>query len=859
MRINSSIQSEASYLKVSPSFLNVSLWINGVKTNVENSVAPYNLFWNTTNINDGEYEIKVSLLEDDKDEIFSSSLNVFVDNTLSIPSAAQFDTLISINGGIQISWFKAKVEDFSKYKLEVATDSTLNNFELLDEISSVLDTTYFYSNWDKLVNQYFKLTTIDTFNYQSQGEIVLFEKDLIPNRIEISSISYDTTELIIKWFKSKDQDFSNYTLFSSDSPSSQKEIIQKIDDIVDTTYTLYDFNPNYLMYFWIEVEDTLGQIRISFPVTYSINLAPLKINVLPITYNFEGLDVRWDPSIENDFRSYTILRSNDQYSGFSEFRTLFDKNIESIIVDDFDPTIENWFKLRVNDFWGLSSDSDPVSNQIDQRPTAVFIESIDYNLDSLSIKWSMFEGLDFFSYEIYQSLNDTNNFNLIYTTENVNNLSHSIQVFNPTIQNWFKIKVTDYWGLISYSAPLSNEIDMPPMSSEFEHIHFNEGALNFLWLKNVESDFNSYQIFKSSTETFSDSILVDSFYNRSDTTYTMDVTHGNLDFYKIQVTDIWGQTSMSNFLEGNSYTTFIQTYGGAESDYGRSILQTNEKNYIVCGTTNSEGNGSSDVFVLKADSTGTEQWFLNYGGFNTDYGYQIIEDDNGGYVFVGTTQSFGSVLSNILVSKITEDGLIEWSYTYGGSELENGNSIYQLNSGYIISGSSESFGEGQKDVYVLKINNQGDIEWTKTFGTNKNEYATKILSSNDGGYYVLANYEQEDLENIYDISLLKINSIGDLEWKETFGGIGNDIGSSIIDLEDGLLIIGHTTSYGNGLSDAYFIKLNYLGGMIWQNTSGSSLIDKASSAVKLTNGNFIFAGYQESNIYNQGYNVWLGK
>ena len=859
VQIKSHVLSEASYLQKSPSYLNISLWVDGVKTNTQNSIYPYTLIWNTNIINDGEYEIKVSLEEDDKDEIFSSVLRVIVDNTRSIPIPAQFDTLEGINGGIQISWFKAKVEDFFKYKLEKATDSTLTNFELLEEKTDILDTTYFYPNWDKLVNQYFKLTTVDTFNYQSQSEIVLFEKDSIPNRIEISSVSYDTSQLIIKWFKSNEKDFSNYNLLSSDSPSSQKEIIGIIDNIGDTTYTLYDFNPNYLRYFWIEVEDTLGQLRLSSPATYSINTAPSKVNVFPITYNLDSLEVRWEPSNEYDFISYEILRSDYQFSGYSEYEILFNINDESIIIDDYDPTIQNWFKIRVNDFWGLSSDSDPVSNEIDTKPDAVEIESVDYNLDSLTVKWSMFEGDDFFSYEIYQSLNDTNNYDLIYTIENVNDHSYSIQEFDPTIQNWFKIKAIDHWGLTSFSSPLSNQVDLPPINSEFDYIHYENGSLNFSWYQNDEFDFKSYHIYKSSRENFLDSTLVESFYNRNDTTFIIDVPQGSLNYYKIQVTDFWEQTSMGNPMEGNSYTTFIQAYGGVEVDYGKSVIQTNDKSYIVCGTTNSQGSGSSDVFVLKADSLGLEQWIYTFGGFNADYGNQIIEDINGGYVFIGTTQSFGSGLSNIFVSKISENGIEEWSHTYGGSELENGNSIYQVDDGYIIAGSTESFGEGQKDVYVLKINNQGITEWTKTFGTNKNEYATSIISSSEGGYYILANNEQEDMENIYDISVLKINLNGELEWEEVLGGIGNDVGNSIIDTEDGILVSGNTTSYGSGLSDAYFVKLNYSGGIIWENTFGSTLIEKVSSSIKLINGSFIFIGSQESNLSNQGYDIWLGK
>jgi len=662
--------------------------------------------------------------------------------------------------------------------------------------------------WDKLQTQYYRLITIDTFYYQAESEIVAYEKDLIPSSSEIYSVDYDTVELTIKWSKSTEEDFLSYSLLSSQSFSSDKELIEVFYVITDTIFVLNDFNPNYLNWYWIEVRDTLGQSVLSSPVTYSINSSPERVNVSSVIYDLYSMAVSWTPSNDADFVSYEILRSFNQFSDYSTVFSINDKNISTYAIDIFDPTIENWFKIRVNDFWDLNSVSDPVSNQIDLVPEKPEILSITYDTTEMIVEWSVYEENDFYSYEIYSSENDTNNFILKSTIGDLNTNSFMTQIFDPTIQNWFKIKVTDYWGLSVFSNKVSNIIDSSPSESELDMISYENGQLIFSWNSNNESDFKSYQLYQSSSEDFSDSLLVESFNERSDTSFHLNIGNGILNYYKIQVKDFWGQSSISQSVQGSSYTNFIQFYSGLEVDYGNSVLETSEKDYMICGTTSSEGSGSTDILIMKTDSLGIQQWLRTYGGVSSDYGNQIIEDMNGGFIFIGTTQSYGSGLSNILVSKIDDEG----------------NEI-----------------------------------WSQTYGTNVNEYAVSIITAIDGGFYALTNNEKVDNENIYDINLMKILSNGSLDWDQGFGGVNNDLGYSIDDSGDGIIICGTTTSFGNGLTDAYIIKIGYSGGIIWEQTFGENLIEKAFSIVKSEERGFVFVGSQESSNSSTGYDIWLTK
>jgi len=765
-----------------------------------------------------------------------------------------------MNEGLYIDWEQSISKDFYSYKLEKSLDSFLVNSEILKETIILSDTLFIDHGLNRLLNQYYRVTTIDTFSYQSESEIITFEKDASPNSVEIYSIDYDTTQLVVRWSKSKETDFMGYTLFISETQSSQKEIVQKYTNILDTTFSSMDFNPNYLKWYWIEVEDSLGQKSLSNPFSTSINSPPNRTIISSVEYDLDRMSIQWDSSIETDFASYEILYSTTEFIDYNIISIIDQQNVSFFNLSEFDPTIKNWFKVRVNDFWQLNSISDPVSNSIDLNPEPVHIQSIEYTLDEMTIHWTQSNENDFSSYEIFKYDEGLEEYSLIALINDQETSFLIINEFDPTIENWYKIKSTDHWGLSSFGNEMSNSLDPFPNSSFLNPILYQEGQFFFNWSRNNEIDFNSYTLYKSNTVEFVDSSIIYTTLNESDTSFQYELTSGLLNYYRIAVKDKWGQVTVGIPTLGNSYSMFSFTYGGQEVDYGKSVIQSNDHSFLICGTTSSEGNGSTDVVVLKTDSLGAEDWFITYGGINSDYGNEIIESSSGGFLFVGNTQSFGSGLSNLLVSKIDESGNQEWLKTYGGTDTEQGNSLYQINNGnYVIVGSTKSYGEGQKDIWILIIDNEGNEIWNQAYGTNVNNYGVSVLPSYDGGLFILANNEKVDEENIYDISILKINSDWNVEWEQFFGGDNNDLGYSFIDDGDGLVICGTTTSFGNGLSDAYVIKLDYSGNIIWEETYGESLIDYASCIVKTLDNGYAMVGTKESNSGLEGFNIWLFK
>ena len=210
--------------------------MNGVGTGLKVENLPFDLYWNTNVIENGDYSIKLKLMNENNLEVFSEAITLKVDNSLAIPPLSEIDQIDLINGNLYINWKGSTASDFFSYKLEKSLDSLMNENQVIKETASIADTFYIDEGIDNLVNQYFRIVTTDTFGYHSKSTIVCFEKNSSPNFIEFYSIGYDTTELKIIWSKSRDIDFKKYTLYVSDAQTSLRNQIEVYDNILDTTF-----------------------------------------------------------------------------------------------------------------------------------------------------------------------------------------------------------------------------------------------------------------------------------------------------------------------------------------------------------------------------------------------------------------------------------------------------------------------------------------------------------------------------------------------------------------------------------------------------------------------------------------------
>ena len=141
------------------------------------------------------------------------------------------------------------------------------------------------------------------------------------------------------------------------------------------------------------------------------------------------------------------------------------------------------------------------------------------------------------------------------------------------------------------------------------------------------------------------------------------------------------KTSPSGELE------WQRTFGGSELDYGSSVQQTSDGGYVVCGWTNSFGAGGWDVYLLKTSPLGELEWQRTFGGSDFDVGRSVEQTSDGGYVLCGWTRSFGAGLDDVYLVKTSPSGKLEWQRTFGGSENDDSSSVEQTrDGGYVLCG-----------------------------------------------------------------------------------------------------------------------------------------------------------------------------
>jgi hypothetical protein len=298
------------------------------------------------------------------------------------------------------------------------------------------------------------------------------------------------------------------------------------------------------------------------------------------------------------------------------------------------------------------------------------------------------------------------------------------------------------------------------------------------------------------------------------------------------------------WLQTNLWT---KTYGGTLGDAGYSIEKTSDGGFIIGGVTNSFGAGFCDLYLIKIDSLGTVLWERVFGGERSEFGFSVKETPDSGFIVVGYTWSFGSGLQDIYLVKTDREGRVEWTRTFGGENYERGQSVtLTRDGGYVIVGTTWSYGAGEQDIYCIKIDEKGNTRWSKTYGGMFQDMGYHVEQTFDGGF-ILVGVTTSFGKGEQDVYLVKSDSLGNIIWSKTYGGIKSDFGRCVRQTEDGgYIITGYTTSYGNGGSDIYIIKTDGGGDTLWTRTVGGSGTDGSNSILQTGDGGYIIAGWTKS-------------
>ncbi len=370
-------------------------------------------------------------------------------------------------------------------------------------------------------------------------------------------------------------------------------------------------------------------------------------------------------------------------------------------------------------------------------------------------------------------------------------------------------------------------------------------------------------------------------------------------------------TSRKNFLVAQEASivsegsVWAKTYGGEEAEGGRAVCFCPDSGFFIAGYTFSHGTGDPDLLVIKTDDSGEMEWSRTYGGAGAEYGNACLCLPDG-YLVTGYTSSFGAGSKDVYVIKLDKKGKEIWSKTFGGAAWDVGTALCESGDGnFFVCGYTHSFGKGEEDVYLIKIDKNGNKLWSKTFGGERLDMANSISLTTDGGlligatsgsfssntdFYLIRTDDQgeeiwsrtyaaegprghafdwcnamsrthdggailtgyTDSQDVMDMHLIKTDADGNEVWTKTLGNKPfYDFGNAVLELADGSYFVAGTTKsivdnkdiFNN---DVYLVKLDPDGNVLWEKNYGGSGTEWASAAAQNGEGDVVIVGYTNS-------------
>ena len=338
-----------------------------------------------------------------------------------------------------------------------------------------------------------------------------------------------------------------------------------------------------------------------------------------------------------------------------------------------------------------------------------------------------------------------------------------------------------------------------------------------------------------------------------------------------------------------------RSYGGTDAEDIFAGEQTADGGYILGGSSESNSSadksedriGSNDYWVVKVDSTGDIEWENTIGGYDNDRLMDIHQTSDGGYIVGGwsdsnigadkTENTIGpGTESDFWIIKLDASGSIVWENTIGGNYIDQLESIIQTpDGGYIAAGSSGSDAGFDKsddliggfDYWIVKLNEDGDVLWDRTIGGTGIDNAFEINITSDGGYIIgggsyssISGDKTENTIGVADYWVLKLDSLGNIEWQNDLGGSMYENLTTVFENQDGNYIVcGFSSSDSGGDKtennlgypysyDAWVIELDSIGNFLWENTIGGSFNDEIYAMQQTTDGGYIMALFSDSEI-----------
>lgn len=302
----------------------------------------------------------------------------------------------------------------------------------------------------------------------------------------------------------------------------------------------------------------------------------------------------------------------------------------------------------------------------------------------------------------------------------------------------------------------------------------------------------------------------------------------------------------SCILSVNAQDSYARTYGEVGDDNAYAIAMDEINEQLLVGVTSSFSSAKG-VFVIKVDSVGGLIWSRVISFEKNIIARQVKRVPNNGWIICGTIEGVGAGMKDAVIIKLRDNGEVEWSKVYGGESHDYAFDILAtLDGGFLFVGETNSFDVSSSDLFVVKLYADGRVDWAKTFGGANVDYAYSVVETLDG--YVVASETNTHGAGGWDVALTKINKEGDLTWYTVFGGPKDDFGYSI-DIDPRTLDVfmtGSTSSFGMGGRDIYLFQVNKSGSLKSARTFGDTYDEQGHVVKVMYDGGIAIAGFTNS-------------
>ena len=307
-------------------------------------------------------------------------------------------------------------------------------------------------------------------------------------------------------------------------------------------------------------------------------------------------------------------------------------------------------------------------------------------------------------------------------------------------------------------------------------------------------------------------------------------------------------------LNGNEI--FNKVYGGLGDDEGIKIISTQDDNFFIIGSTIKEGDIFKDVMALKIDHNGNVLWEKTFGGFSNDFPMDVLLTKNGEFCILGATGSYGAGGGDIYLIWMDQSGNILREKFYGQSDLDAGSSMLEMENGdLIVFGYTNNYGAVSRDYYLMKLSATGDSIWAKRYGGSDYEESQEIVRTSEGGF--LMNGHSASTDPNHNMYAVKVDVDGNIIWERNYGGALHDGGQSVlINSESEYVFVARSDSYGMG-QGIYMVTTDTAGNILSESVFDGHGDDRIDEIIEYGNSYFLIG---QSNSFDDGdYDVYLIK